>query len=160
MKLRQMTLHIRIQKACKQQGALLLEAIVAILIFSIGILSLMGLQATAIKFSDDAKYRTDAAFLANKVISQMWLGDLTQLNTFALNSAVATTCGGGAIPATSSPVYGWATSDLKNALPGAAADHQKIVVNPDNSVTVTICWQTPTDKVWHNFITSARIGKN
>jgi type IV pilus assembly protein PilV len=44
---------------------MLLEALIAILIFSFGILGLVGLQANAINLSTDAKYRADAALLAN-----------------------------------------------------------------------------------------------
>jgi type IV pilus assembly protein PilV len=66
-----------------QAGVMLLEALIAILIFSLGILSLVALQATAIQLTGDAKYRTDATLLANRLIGQMWVGgsDLTTLET-------------------------------------------------------------------------------
>ncbi len=51
---------------------MLLEALIAILIFSLGILSLVALQGTSIQLTSDAKYRTDASLLANKLIGQMW----------------------------------------------------------------------------------------
>ncbi|MFH2135738.1 MAG: type IV pilus modification protein PilV [Pseudomonadota bacterium] len=57
----------------RQQGVMLLEALVAILIFSIGILAIVGLQANSIKLSNDAKYRSDASFLANQLIGEMWM---------------------------------------------------------------------------------------
>lgn len=57
----------------RQHGVMLLEALVAILIFSIGILAIVGLQANAIKLSNDAKYRSDASFMANQLIGEMWL---------------------------------------------------------------------------------------
>ncbi|MBL8367702.1 MAG: hypothetical protein JNM54_07255, partial [Candidatus Accumulibacter sp.] len=44
----------------EQAGVMLLEALIAILVFSLGILSLVALQATSIKLTGDAKYRTDA----------------------------------------------------------------------------------------------------
>jgi type IV pilus assembly protein PilV len=56
----------------KQQGSMLLEALISILIFSIGILAIIGLQASSIKMSSDAKYRSDASMLANQLISLMW----------------------------------------------------------------------------------------
>ena len=58
--------------SAKQQGSVLLEGLIAILIFSMGILALVGLQAAAIKNSSDAKYRADASYLANQIIGQMW----------------------------------------------------------------------------------------
>ena len=55
-----------------QGGVVLLEALVAILIFSIGILAIVGLQGTAVKTAADARYRSDAAFLAGELVSQIW----------------------------------------------------------------------------------------
>ena len=43
---------------------MLLEALIAILIFSMGILALMGMQATAINTVSESKYRSNAGFLA------------------------------------------------------------------------------------------------
>ena len=54
-----------------QGGATLLEAIIGILIFSLGILALVGMQALAIKQVNDAKYRADASFYANQIIGEM-----------------------------------------------------------------------------------------
>ena len=56
-----------------QQGVMLLEAILAILIFSIGVLAVIGLQTASVKAVSDAKYRADAAFLANQIIGEMWV---------------------------------------------------------------------------------------
>ena len=55
-----------------QSGVMLLEALIAILIFSLGILGIVGLQASAIAASRDAKYRTDAGLLANELLGEMW----------------------------------------------------------------------------------------
>ena len=55
-----------------QRGSTLLESLIAILVFSFGVLGMVGLQAASIKSISEAKYRTDAAFLANELIGQMW----------------------------------------------------------------------------------------
>jgi type IV pilus assembly protein PilV len=57
----------------KQGGVVLIEALLGILIFSIGILALIGMQSVAVKNTIDARYRTEAAYLANSVMSQMRL---------------------------------------------------------------------------------------
>ncbi len=62
-----------------QRGSALLEALFAILIFSIGLLALVALQAVSIKNSIDAKYRSDASYVANQIIAQMWI-DRTPAN--------------------------------------------------------------------------------
>ena len=45
---------------------MLIEALIGILIFSIGILALIGMQAAAIRNTADARYRSEASFLANR----------------------------------------------------------------------------------------------
>lgn len=61
----------------KQSGVMLLEALISILIFSLGILGIIGLQASAVAASRDAKYRIDAGLLANELVGQMMSGDRT-----------------------------------------------------------------------------------
>ncbi len=55
-----------------QSGFALLEGLIAILIFSMAILGVVGMQATAIAKSSESQYRADAAFLANQLFAQMW----------------------------------------------------------------------------------------
>ena len=59
--------------ARSQTGVMLLEALIGILIFSIGILALIGMQGAAIRNTTDARYRSEASFLANQIIGQMWV---------------------------------------------------------------------------------------
>lgn len=51
----------------------LVESLVSILIFSFGVLGLIGLQARAVNYSMDAENRDRAAVLANEITSSMWL---------------------------------------------------------------------------------------
>ena len=64
-------------KQATQTGVMLLEAMVAILIFSLGVLSVIQLQAVSIKQASGAEYRSMAALLANDLISRMWASDKT-----------------------------------------------------------------------------------
>jgi type IV pilus assembly protein PilW len=52
-----------------QSGFFLIEALVAILIFSLGILGMVALGGTAMGAQTDARYRTDAAALADEMAS-------------------------------------------------------------------------------------------
>jgi type IV pilus assembly protein PilV len=63
----------RIQFPAQQDGVVLIEALLGILIFSIGILALIGMQSVAVKNTIDARYRTEAAYLANSILSQIRL---------------------------------------------------------------------------------------
>ena len=133
---------------------MLLEALVAILVFSAGIIGLIGLQAASIRSTTEAKYRTDAAFLANKVISQMWVD-----NNLALAATYAGTGG------TGGPGYtAWLAevSSATTGLPGATAatNPPTIAIGANNVVTVTVRWQKPGDQLIHQYVTTTQIVAN
>lgn len=56
----------------RQQGVVLLETLIAILIFSLAVLALVGLQAVMVTNTSDAKYRADASYIAQQRIGTMW----------------------------------------------------------------------------------------
>lgn len=64
----------------RQRGVALIEVLVAILIFSIGVLGLIGLQSRAIAVSMDTEDRNRASLLANELISMLWLRGTTDIN--------------------------------------------------------------------------------
>jgi type IV pilus assembly protein PilV len=128
-----------------QRGATLLEALIGILIFSVGILALVGMQALAIKHMSDAKYRSDAAFFANEIIGQMWV-NRNNLGTYAFS-------GSGTPPAA---IDGWVTS-IRNGLPGVTpAANLPIITVVGTTVTVTVRWKLPDSSV-HSHVTMAYI---
>lgn len=100
----------------RQQGVVILETMVAILIFSLAVLALVGLQASMIKNTSDAKYRADASFLAQNKIAERW-GDSTKLA--AGESGVTNELPGGRF-SVSIPVNGQFTVRVGWTLPGEA----------------------------------------
>ena len=58
-----------------QRGVALLECLMALLIFSVGLLGLMGLEARVMNISTNAENRNRAAMLASEVASQMWVNN-------------------------------------------------------------------------------------
>jgi type IV pilus assembly protein PilV len=60
------------RSSAARRGFSMIEALVALLIFSFGILGLVGLQATMTQAQTAAKFRGDAAYLASEVIGSMW----------------------------------------------------------------------------------------
>jgi type IV pilus assembly protein PilV len=129
-----------------QRGATLLEALIGILIFSVGILALVGMQALAIKHMSDAKYRSDAAFLANEIIGQMWV-NRASLGSYAF-------AGTGTPPAA---IDHWVTS-IQSVLPGVtAAANLPIITVAGTTVTVTVRWQLPGGGDVHRHVTMAYI---
>jgi type IV pilus assembly protein PilV len=107
---------------------MLLEALLAILIFSMGVLAIVGMQATAVQDLSESKYRTDAALLANQILADMW-GNSSNLSAYAYT--------GGGAPA---PLQTW-VSAVQAKLPGATAFPPTIVIGANNQVTVTVRWR-------------------
>ncbi|MDR2614573.1 MAG: pilus assembly protein PilV [Candidatus Accumulibacter sp.] len=66
-----------------QSGIMLLETLIAILIFSLGILAVIGIQATSIRMAADAQLRSKASLLADRLVGEMWAsgGKITDLAT-------------------------------------------------------------------------------
>lgn len=62
-----------------QDGSILLEVLIAILVFSFGILGIVGLQAVSIKMTNDAKDRVDASLVANQIAATLWVVDPADL---------------------------------------------------------------------------------
>jgi type IV pilus assembly protein PilV len=56
-----------------QGGMALIEVLVALLIFSFGVIGLIGLEASAINFSVDAEDRNRATLVASDIASTLWL---------------------------------------------------------------------------------------
>jgi len=69
-----------------QAGVALLEVLVSVLLFSLGVLGLIGLQARAINLSIDAEDRNRAALIANDIAAAMWT-----TRTVAIDAAAWTT---------------------------------------------------------------------
>ncbi len=131
----------------KQTGMMLLEAMIAILIFSIGILGVIGLQATSVKLVGDAKYRSDAGQLANDLIGQMWISARrgnaanipTNLQTLFGHTNSVVGC-----PAST---YACWFANVQNTLPGIPAVANATVACPAGVPTIpdntpTVCVET------------------
>jgi type IV pilus assembly protein PilV len=140
-----------------QRGLSLLEGLISILIFSFGLLGLVGLQAASIRNSADANYRADATFLANQMIGQMW-ADRGALASYAHGGAAGSApCTSGALSANAN-VTAW-TSRIAQFLPGASASVQQIAI-AGNAATVTVCWRGPQDTSYHNVRLTANLNFN
>lgn len=111
-----------------QKGMVLLEALIAILLFSMGILALAGLQANMLQNTSSSKYRADASYIAQQQIGNMWASGnaASYVGTFADISAI--------LP----------SGSLAVASPAA------------DQYTITVTWQPPGDTA-HNFTTTASI---
>ncbi len=142
----------------RQHGVMLLEVLMAVLIFSFGILGIVGLQAQSIRHVNDAQYRSEAIFLANSFVSQMWADDRTALDPAYLGATYSDSGGGSGYQA---------LQEMVKTLPGAtlSGNAPTVTVGPGPSttstlVTVTVFWQLPGESKPHNYQTTAIIGRN
>jgi type IV pilus assembly protein PilV len=162
----------------QQSGVMLLEALIAILIFSLGILGVVGMQASAIAASRDAKYRSDASLLANDLIGLMWSGtrDGASLQSNFQGSAGYVTTFAENDPARCSDHPGsdglifcqWFNNRVVKALPGALVNPPIVTVVPGippggvlpqsaSIVTIRVRWMAPADAVAHSYTLVVRI---
>ncbi|GIZ50423.1 type IV pilus modification PilV family protein [Noviherbaspirillum aridicola] len=126
-----------------QSGMAVVETMVAILVFSFGILGIVGLLAASMKHSAEAKYRTVASNLAGQLAGEMWVAD---------KSALAT-----AFESPDGDQYAAWRDKVRAALPGAA-DNAPTVAIDDSVATITVRWQAPGEAA-HSHVLVARIGE-
>lgn len=62
----------------------LIEVLVSLLVFLLGVLGIVALQAQAVQFSVQSEDRSRAALLANDLVSQMWTAQTTSLSSETL----------------------------------------------------------------------------
>ena len=139
----------------QQSGAYLLEALIGMLIFALGVLGIVGLQAASLRTTTDNSLRAEAVFAASQLMGQMWAD--VQGNLVANYASPA------------GPTYtGWA-KDLKASQGGAwvqdpTVDFAHATCNAaptptSTSVYVQIFWQSP-DGGQHFYATCGLIGQN
>lgn len=151
-----------------QSGVMLLEVLIALLIFALGVLGLVGLQANAIKQSGQSQYRTDATLLANALIGQMWL---TNRSFATLNAGFSS--------ATNGVNYVAWKAQVAATLPGAGTYPPSVVITqmapladivgaasspstrpPSTLVTITMRWKAPGEPASdpaHSFVLTNEI---
>jgi type IV pilus assembly protein PilV len=114
----------------KQKGMALIESLMAVCLFSLGILALVGLQAVMSKNVTQSKLRGEASFLANQLIGQMWV-DQTNLASYAIVSGACTA-------SNYAKCTNW-NAAVQQILPSGVAT---VTVNGSN-VSVRLNWQLP-----------------
>jgi len=106
---------------CRQSGMTLIDVMVAVLLFSAGVLGLVALQAKSTQTSTNSESRTAAALLADEMAAY-FVGN------------------GGTVPATSdTTVSAWKTR-VTNALPGGKGT---LAGTSGSDMTITITWYPP-----------------
>ena len=136
------------QSSHRQQGVMLLEALIGVLIFSIGILAMIGMQAIAMRSTIDAKYRSEASFLANEIIGDMWVN--------RANLALYATDAGSPASCPSSPPCTW-LGRVESILPQASGANAASIEISGQQATITVRWQRPGESTASNHVAVAQI---
>jgi len=136
-----------------QQGVILLEALIGILIFSLGVLALVAMQAVSVSNVSNARYRTEAAFLANEIISEMWVdrgAAYANLANYAVTSGTATGV----------PAQRW-VQKVQTMLPGSDTNPPEVAIatpaTGGRQITVTLRWKAPDAVTVSNHVAVAFI---
>lgn len=112
----------------RQRGFSMLEVLIAVLVFSLGMIGLAGLLIFSIQSNHVAYLRTQATFLANSMADRMganpaglWAGDYNITAILAPGTAITTTCATGCSPAdlATHDIQAW-SQQLNTFLPNAA----------------------------------------
>jgi type IV pilus assembly protein PilV len=110
-----------------QSGMALLECLMALLIFSVGLLGLLGLEARVMNISVDSENRGRAAMLASEVASQMWLNNTVTPATTDYTALLAN-----------------AGDQTKGGLPGGVVTVTPVPATT-NAADITVAWQEVSD---------------
>ena len=139
-----------------QKGSMLLEALIALLVFALGVLGLVGAQVAAQRMTADAKYRAEASMHADRLIAQMWSGDRS---TPSLTAQYAT--GGPLYEAWKTQVQAAGTGLPGSTLSGNAPTVTIDAICPSatcySNVVIEVFWQGPQEEAKHKHKTTATI---
>ena len=116
-----------------------------------GVLAIVGLQAASMKTVSDAKYRLEASYLANRLISNIWAAGTSGISGFSL-------------PGGDSPELATWLVEVGNRLPGADTHAPTVLITGDASAgftaTLTMNWQLPAETELHQYVAVAFINTN
>jgi type IV pilus assembly protein PilV len=127
----------------RMRGSMLIESLVAMLIFLFGVLGLVGLQSAMTNAQTDAKMRADAAFLASDVVGRLW-SDLPGMTAYS-----------GPGCATQPRCKEWQTR-IAEALPGGTGTIKIDLTTGD--VEIIVGWTMPTGQT-HRYTTHTSVAK-
>ena len=124
------------------KGGTLLEGLLAIVMFSIGLLAILRLLTVSAIDSGNSQFRSEASLLASDLVSRIWTGDRS-FN--GINDRFGN--------ASTDDYRDWLAS-VQQRLPGVSASTNApvITIGSDRTVTVTLSWQASGDRDAHQLI--------
>ena len=150
---------------------MLIEVLCSLLIFAIGILAMVGLQAVSVQQSTAARYRAIAATQANDLISRMWVSDRTAAT---LQASFASGSGSSSSSSSTNTGYAsWYAAVQTSGLPKVSAQPPTVTfttvagggssATSSSLATITIYWTAPGETIpsgatsAHKYVAMAQI---
>ena len=118
---------------------MLLEVLVCILIFSFGLLGIVGLHARALQYSAASEDRTKAAMMADELVTAMWSAGTQSLPTATITA--------------------WQNRLQASTLPSATGNCGTTttpitcIIDGSGNVTITVTWTPPATGQTNQYIT-------
>jgi type IV pilus assembly protein PilV len=134
-----------------QTGSAMIEGLTAITVFSLGILGVVGLQASVLENNAQSQFRAEASYLAQEIIG-LASADAANATCYTVNPAA----GACTNPAADAAVEDWQGRVLET-LPGADVELPKVELDADGNFTVTLQWKRQTDDTWNNYVATTNI---
>jgi type IV pilus assembly protein PilV len=124
----------------REAGAMLIEALVVILIFSFGLLGMVALQTRATKLASSVEDANRAALLANELEGQMWARRTADVSQLA------------------DVISAWKDKLSDPAYEGRLPDGKGTAVdNGNGGLRITITWQQPGLDTLHQYVTDVYV---
>ena len=151
---------MQLKRPHRQRGSFLIEALIAMVIFAIGVLGLVGLQGSGVAANTDIRYRIEAAQLAERMMANIQgavrrdsLANFSaDLMSFDHNST-GDQCVLSGTESVNPLVVTW-VDDVRDAARTSLPDatEQIRVTAATNQVRIVICWQQPGLPVPRRFV--------
>jgi type IV pilus assembly protein PilV len=118
----------------------MIEVLVAVVIFALGVLGLVQLQVTAVKMSSEARQRAEATFLADQLLARILISDRADISQFSHRPSGTTACAPTGDASTNAVMTDW-LAQVVATFPHAVANEQQVIVSGTDLVTVRLCWK-------------------
>ena len=129
-----------------QQGSFIIEAIISLILFAVGLIALMSLSAQAINQVSQSKARNDASYVAGELLSEMWVSSSVNVTNWGTRLQTVIPEATGQVYLASCDCMATSGSDLCNA--ANLASGTAVAISNAQPVTVCISWTDRRDPTY------------
>lgn len=130
----------------------MIEGLVTLAIFAVGMLGLASLQTRMIQQGANSQFRVQASYFAEEIIG-LTSADSGNVACYQMTASGPSTCSSGIAQAAA---LDWRTRTIAT-LPGAWASPPTVSYANNGALTVTILWQRPQETMQHNYVSTTNL---